>query len=73
MKEEWVLVYSADAEFKAKIAEDILKQNDIVSHVLSKPDSAYPMIGNADLYSPANQAEAAREVLRKEGITPIEN
>jgi hypothetical protein len=71
MKEGWILVYIADAEFKAKIAEDVLKQNEIVSHILSKPDSAIPSIGRAELYAPEEQADQAREILRKEGLEPV--
>lgn len=72
MKEGWVLVYSTDREFKAKIAEDVLKQNQIVSHILSKPDSAIPSIGGAELYTPTEDAEKARQILRQEGLEPVE-
>jgi hypothetical protein len=68
MKDGWINVYSADQEFKAKLAEDILKQHDIVSHIMMKPDSAIPSIGGAALLVPQDQAVKAIEVLKKEGI-----
>ena len=68
MKEGWILIFSAENEFKAKIAEDILKQHDIVSHILNEPDSAFPMIGKADLYAPQEAAAQAITILKEEGI-----
>lgn len=65
-------MYATDREFKAKIAEDLLKQNKIVSHILNKPDSAIPSIGGAELYTPAEEADKARDILRKEGLEPVE-
>lgn len=63
MKEGWVLVYSAMKLYQAKIAEDVLKQNGIISHIPLKPDSIIPPIGEAELYAPEGQAEKALEVL----------
>ena len=68
MKEGWILVYSAENELGAKIAEDVLKQNQIVSHIVNEPDSAFPMLGRADLYAPADVAAEAIAVLKKGGI-----
>ncbi|GAB5551624.1 MAG: hypothetical protein Sapg2KO_12150 [Saprospiraceae bacterium] len=68
MKDGWINVYSADLEFKAKLAEDILKQHDIVSHIMMKPNSAIPSIGNASLLVPEAEAEKAIEILKKEKI-----
>ena len=67
MKDGWVLIFSADQEFKAKIAEDVLKQNNIISHILTTPDSAFAL-GNANLYTPEDQVERAVEVLKAEGL-----
>ncbi len=68
MVEGWVRIYSSTEVFKAKIAEDILKQNGIESHIVSKPDSAIPSLGAADLYAPPEKAEAAIKVLRANKI-----
>ena len=63
MKDDWTIVFSSDQVYQVKIAEDILKQNGIESHILNKPDSAIPSIGMADLYVPNAKAEAAVKVL----------
>jgi hypothetical protein len=64
MKEGWMLVFSSPEVLQAKLAEDVLKQNGIESHILSKPDSVIPSIGEAELYTLAERAEEARQVLR---------
>jgi len=68
MKEGWVLIFKTRETFKAKIAEDKLKQQGIESHILNKPDSAIPSIGNAELYCPSEKAEEAVQILKKEEI-----
>ncbi|MFT4973879.1 MAG: hypothetical protein ACI9JY_003091 [Saprospiraceae bacterium] len=64
MKENWTVVFSAKEVYQVKIAEDILKQNGIESHILNKPDSVIPSIGLAELYTPNEKAEAAIKVLK---------
>jgi hypothetical protein len=64
MKEGWVLVFSSLEHYQAKIAEDVLKQHGIESHILSKPDSAIPSLGVAELYAPQDKAREAEEVLK---------
>jgi len=59
-----MLVFSSPEVLQAKLAEDVLKQNGIESHILSKPDSVIPSIGEAELYTLAERAEEARQVLR---------
>ena len=66
--EDWILVYRSGETFKAKIAEDVLKQNGIESHIVSKPDHAIPSIGEAELYAPPERAKEALEVLKKNNI-----
>ncbi|MEM6378794.1 MAG: DUF2007 domain-containing protein [Bacteroidota bacterium] len=68
MKDGWINVYSADLEFKAKLAEDVLKQHDIVSHIMMKPNSAIPSIGNATLLVPEADAEKAIKILKEAEI-----
>ena len=50
-KENWIRIYSSKEVYQAKIAEDILKQNGIESHIVNKPDSVLPSIGEAELYT----------------------
>lgn len=68
MKEGWILIYSSTELYQAKIAEDILKQNGIESHILNKPDSAIPSIGEAELYTLPEKAADAVRVLKENGI-----
>lgn len=65
MKEGWVKVFSSLDVLQAKLAEDLLKQNSIESHILSKPDSVIPSVGEAELYTRAENVEAAISVLLK--------
>lgn len=65
MKENWVKIFTADKLYQAKIAEDVLKQNGIESHIANKPDSVLPSIGEASLYTLPEKAEAALAVLQK--------
>ena len=68
MIEGWVRVYSSLEVFKAKMAEDILKQHGIESHIVSKPDSAIPSLGSAELFTHPEQARKALEILNANQI-----
>ncbi|MCB0618306.1 MAG: DUF2007 domain-containing protein [Saprospiraceae bacterium] len=68
MKENWVRIYRSTDLLQVKLAEDVLKQNGIVSHIVDKPDSAIPSIGEAELYTLPENAEKAKEVLDKAKI-----
>lgn len=65
MKENWVKIYTSDKVYQAKLAEDVLKQNGIESHIVNKPDSVIPTIGEAALYTLPEKAEAALKVLQE--------
>lgn len=64
MREGWILIFSSPDVFHAKLAEDVLKQNGIESHIVSKPDSVIPTLGEAELYTLPERAEQAMKVLR---------
>jgi hypothetical protein len=68
MKQNWVRIFSSNELIQVKIAEDILKQNGIVSHIISKPDSAIPALGEAELYTLPENAERASELLKEYSI-----
>lgn len=68
MKEGWVKIFSHFELYQVKIVEDILKQNNIESNIISKQDSAIPSIGEAELYAPADKAEAAIKVMRDNNL-----
>ncbi len=64
MKEGWIRIFRADDLLQVKLAEDVLKQAGIESHIVTKPDSVFP-ISETELYTVADKATAAIEVLRK--------
>jgi len=68
MKENWVKIFTSTDLLQVKMAEDVLKQKGIVSHIESKPDSAMPMLGEAELYTLSENAETAKEMLKEHGI-----
>jgi hypothetical protein len=72
MKQGWVLIYASTELYKAKIVEDILKQNGIESHILDKGDSAIPAVGEVKLYAPQEKAEQAMEILQREQLIEVE-
>ena len=63
MVENWTLIYSNTDLIQVKLAEDILKQNDIVSNIISKQDSVLPSIGANELYAKPADAARAKEIL----------
>lgn len=63
MKEGWIKVFSSTDLLEVKLAEDILKQNDIISHIANKPDSAIPSLGDAQLYIHPDDQDNAVKVL----------
>ncbi|MCB0606361.1 MAG: DUF2007 domain-containing protein [Lewinellaceae bacterium] len=73
MKEGWVKIFSAANLIQAKLAEDLLKQNGIESHITNKPDSVMPFLGSADLYTTAEDAEAALKVLEENKVLEDED
>jgi len=68
MKENWVIVFSSTELLQVKLAEDILKQHGIESHILTPPDSAFPGITAVELYTLAELAEEAKKVLKEHGL-----
>lgn len=61
--EGWTRVFSSQDLIEVKLAEDVLKQNGIESHILEKPDSNFPAIGEANLYVLDEKADQAQDVL----------
>ena len=63
MVENWTLIYRHTDLLQVKLAEDVLKQNDIVSNIISKQDSVLPSIGSNELYAKPADADRAKEIL----------
>jgi hypothetical protein len=68
MLENWTKIYSSFDLMQVKIAEDVLKEYSIESHILNKPDSVMPTIGDAELFVLNENAERALAVLRERDI-----
>jgi hypothetical protein len=68
MKENWIKIFSSADLLQVKVAEDILKQNGIESHIVNKPDSVMPMLGEAELYTLPEKAADAQKILEENGI-----
>ena len=68
MKENWVKIFTSTDLMQVKMAEDVLKLEGIVSHIESKPNSAMPMLGEAELYTLPENAERAVQVLKDKGF-----
>ena len=65
MKEDWVKIFASADLLKTKLVEDYLKQNGVESHILERPDSTFPSIGEATLYTPKEKAEQAFALIEK--------
>jgi hypothetical protein len=68
MKDNWVKIFSSSDLVRVKMAEDVLKQAGIASHILDKPDSALPMLGEAVLYTLPENVDQANKVLKANHI-----
>ncbi len=63
MLDGWVKIFSALDELQVKLAEDVLKQNGIESHILKHTDTMIPSLGNVQLFAKTEKAENARKIL----------
>ncbi len=68
MTEGWIKVFSATELYQVEIAEDVLKQNGIISHIANKPDSVLPFVGSADLYTKSEDAAIASQILAEHNL-----
>jgi len=62
--DNWVKIFSHTDLLQTKLAEDVLKQNGIESHILHKPDSVIPSLGQAELLTHGDKAEEAIRILK---------
>jgi len=68
MKQNWVRIFSSNQLIQVKIAENILKQNGIASHIINTSDSAIPALGEVELYTLPENAKRASELLKEHSI-----
>jgi hypothetical protein len=69
MKEGWVIIFNARDLTQAKLVEDVLKQNGVISHIISSADSAIPSIGSVDVYTLPEHAEKAKAIIKEHQFT----
>lgn len=65
--ENWTLVLVTD-NVNARLAEDILKQHQIESHIATHEDSAFPSVGESKLFTLPENAERAIAILKEKGL-----
>ena len=65
--ENWTLVLVSN-EMNARLAEDILKQHQIESHIATHEDSAFPSLGECRLFTLPENAQRALEILKENGL-----
>ncbi len=69
MLENWEKIFAAADILQVKLAEDVLKQNDIVSNIINKKDSTNLTPGAGfELYARKEDTERALEVLKANGF-----
>lgn len=59
----WVIVYSADKEYKAEIVKTILEEQGIVTQSVNKIDSLY-MFGEIEIYVLPENVILAKHIIR---------
>ena len=67
MDENWTLIYSSSQIYKAEIIRGFLEENDILSVIINKKDSAY-LFGEAELYVKVDDAFRAKQLILKQNI-----
>ncbi len=67
MEENWRKIYSNTYEYKVKIVQAVLKDNEITSVVMNKKDSAY-LHGEIELYVHADDVLKAKQIIKKESL-----
>lgn len=65
MKEGWEVIFNARDLTQAKLVEDVLKQNGVVSHIVSSENSVIPSIGSVEVYTLPENVEKAKEIIKK--------
>lgn len=68
MEKDWTLVYTVDTSYKAQLVQEILEENDIISVVMNKKDSAYLSFGEVEIYVNRTNAEKANKLLLESKI-----
>lgn len=64
MDANWITVFSAPEYFKVEVVKSFLEEHGVDGYIMERPDSAYVMLGEAQLLVPTNQADTATNLLQ---------
>ena len=65
MEKGWTSVFCSSDEYLVAIAKDLLENSGIESVVINRKDSAYVILGEAELYVTDQNEIQAREILKQ--------
>lgn len=65
MEEGWVKIRSFSQAYRADMAKEVLEENGIEAMVFNKSDSAYPFLGDIELYVREADKEKAASVIKE--------
>lgn len=63
MDNDWIKLLATTELYKARVTEALLKEKNIVCHVMNKQDSAYVFMGEIEIYVAEADKEAALSIL----------
>jgi hypothetical protein len=63
MEKDWVKIMDSENTVEVDIVSAKLSDNGVENVILDKKDSAYVVLGRAELYVPANLEEEAMKIL----------
>jgi hypothetical protein len=64
MEKDWLCVYHTDQSYQAEIAKEILENEAINCVVLNEHDSAFPSIGEVEIWVHQDDCKKATELLK---------
>jgi hypothetical protein len=64
MEKDWVCVFQSEQGFQAEIARDILENEEINCVILNEHDSAFPSIGDLEIWVHQDFELQAKELLK---------
>ena len=65
MEEGWVKIHSFSQAYRADMAKEVLEENGIDAMVFNKSDSAYPFLGDIELYVKEADKDKAESVIKE--------
>ena len=68
MEVNWIKVLQTEDLLKADLAKSILRTHEIESVVVDKQDSAYVVLGYAELHVPSEKVTQAVEILKQQDL-----